>query len=256
MKPNDTCHRLIFIRNRSTGAGVAGVVIGDLTVTAANRGYAAAAFAAFTHAATLTAVAALGDGWYDLAHAAPPAAGWWRLAVKHATHDVWSASWEGEVESQDFDSLFASIVRGVALPTRGATLGLTVPGELVAYRYNQWIIPITDQAGAAVDLTAYGTFRLSVRSKNQTTKVLDAQDGTPTGFGLTGDAAGLLTITWPESTGTTGTAADIYSWLAAGALSADPLYYEVTADLGSDATKTVPIIRSSELRITRREVGA
>ena len=232
-----------------------GLTLAALTVEAYQKAFGAANWSTYSASPALVEI---GAGRYELKFNLPAAAGWFDLYVSpvDTTRTVFDAHWSGEVETQDIDSLYANIVKGVALPTVGALLGIPYPAELVAYRYNTWSIPITDSAGAPIDLTAYSTFALSVRSKDQTTKKLDATNGSPTGFVLTGSVSGILTVTWPESLGTVGSAADIYSWLTTGVRENDPLYYEVTGDLGGLATKTVPIIRSSKLTLLPREVGS
>ncbi len=252
-QPGNVTYRLIQVTD-SAGAGVAGLTLASFTVIAKSRGYGAAGWTNFTPGSILVD---LTGGYYSLEFTLPAAAGWWRYMILHATNRVWNGSWEGELEINDWDSVYASGVRPVVLPTTTAYLGQSITGsELVAYRWNTWSIPVKDTAGANVDLTLYNNLLLSVRSKDQTTKKLDASNGGPTGFILTG-AVGLLTVTWPETLGTVGTAPDIYSWIGAGQLSGDiqPLYFEVTGDYNALAAQTVPIIRSSELRITRREVG-
>lgn len=251
-RAGDTVHRLIRLED-AAGAAVTGAVIGDFTVTAYARSYSASVWSTYTHNAALTEI---GSGRYALSYSLPSTAGWvdFYLIPTDATRTVYDNHWSGEIETQDMDSMYGNIVRGVVLPTRGALLGSVVPGELVAYRWNTWDIPFVDSNGDPILLASnYTNFTLGVRSKDQTTTKLDASTGSPTGFVVSGTDAGILTVTWPESTGVG--AADIYAHLAAGALDAVPLYWEVVANLGGDASKTVPIIRSSELRIKRREVG-
>jgi hypothetical protein len=253
MRPGDVLPNIITVE-AADGTPVTGLTLAAFTTQALGRGYGASAFSAYAASFALTE---RGGGEYQLDFALPPSAGHVdvRIAPTVATRIVSPNRWRGEVEQQDLDSIFANVVRGVALPTQGATLGLPYPGELVAYRQNPWTIPVNDSAGNPIDLSspAFNNLRLSVRSKDQTTVKLDATPGSPSGFGLVG-TLGFLTITWPEATGSG--IADIYAWLATGDLTKDPLYYEVVGDADSDTAKTRPIIRSSELRITRREVGS
>lgn len=253
MQPGDTAHRLIKVTDPSTGAGVTGLVIGDFTVVAKARGYAASVWSDWTHASALVEIS---GGYYALSHAACPSAGWWRYVItSDDDYDVWSQSWEGEIESQDLDSAYTGL-SAVQLGTpRNVFLGFTWPGELFAYRYGEWEIPVVDQNGDPVDLSGYTNLRLSVRSVNQTTYKLDAQHGTPTGFVLTASAGGIVDVAWPESVGSG--AADIYAVVPTGELTmSQPLYYEITGDVGGDSAKTVPIISSSPLTVKRREVGS
>jgi hypothetical protein len=253
MRPGDTTHRLIRVTNPATGAGVTGLVIGDFTVLAKARGYAASVWSNWTHASALVEI---GSGYYALAFAACPSAGWWRyLITSDDGYDVWSNSWEGEVEAQDLDSMYTGL-SAVALGTpRNVFLGFTWPAELFAYRYGEWEIPVVDQTGEPVDLSGYTNLKLAVRSLNQTTYKLDAEHGTPTGFVLTGSAGGIVNVSWPESVGSG--AADIYAVVPPASLTmSEALYYEITGDVGGDATKTIPIVSSSPLTVRRREVGS
>ena len=233
---------------------VTGLVLAGLVVTAYARAYGAAAAAMATYDAS-PALVELGGGAYELAFLAPPLAGWYCVTARPVTttRSLWNARWEGECEANDLDSVMISISAGGVAPPANLLLGWSYPGQLVAARYNRWSLPIVDANGAAVDLSTYGALRLSVRSIDQTTRKLDAQHGSPAGFVLLG-TPGLLTLEWPESTGAG--IADIYAHLATGDLiAATPLYYEVTGDVAGDPAKTVPIIRSSALIISRREVG-
>ena len=237
----------------AAGAGVTGLTLSDLTISAYARGYGASIFTTWTHGSVMQS---LGSGQYDLAWALPPSAGKWRYRAKLNNPAYRFASnnqWEGETETQDADSLFGSVVRPVATLSQSAQLGMPLPLELVAYRYRTLTIPVVDQSGAAYTNLATdfpsATLRMSVRSKNQVSTVWDAgPSATPTGFVIT-TSGSTLSITIPED-------ATFFGALATGVDSVDDLYWEVTGDLGSDSTKTQPIIRSSNLRLTRREVGS
>lgn len=247
--------KVIRVLDANDDPVTSGLTIASFTTSALGRGYGASVWS--TYAAAFALGAHLGNGRWPVDFLLPPSAGHFDVEVLPVdpTLTVTPNRWQGEVETQDLDSLYGSIVKPVFMPTQGATLGQPYPGELVAYRWNSWTIPVKDQAGANIDLTTYNNFKLSVRSKDQVAIKLDATDGSPSGFVLIG-GVGTLTIEWPESTGTIGTPADIYGWLPIGVLKTDPVYYEATADKDSNAAKTVPIIRSSELLITRREVGS
>lgn len=252
MQPGGLLPKVIRVTD-SSGAPVTGLTLAAFTTSALGRGYGATVWTTYSAGFVLTEI---GSGRYGVDFALPTSAGQFdvELLPVDATRTVTPNRWQGEVETQDLDSLYGNIVKPVALPTQGATLGLPYPGELVAYRWNSWTIPVKDQAGADIDLSspAYNNLKLSVRSKDQTTIKLDAVDGVG-GFVITG-TLGQLYIEWPETTGSG--VADIYAWLAKGAIKADPLYHEVTGDKDSNAAHTVPIIRSSELIISRREGGS
>lgn len=255
MRPGDTTHRIIRVLN-ADDTPATGLTIASFTVVARARGYGASVWSTYTHGAALVEI---GGGDYALAFAAPPSAGWWRfyLLPTDTTKQVWNGSWEGEAEALDIDALYAYLASAQLGHTRNIFLGFTWPGEIVAYRWQQWQIPVVNQAGDPVDLSGYTNLALSVRTLNQTTKKLDASHGSPTGFVLTASAGGIVTVEWPESLGTVGSAADIYSIVPAGSdKMSEALWFEITGDVGGDATKTVPIIRSSPLVVGRREVGS
>ncbi len=102
----------------------------------------------------------------------------------------------GETESQDL----ASLGNMVAQPVGGAgvafSFGARVQLELVVYRQREVTQAFTD-----VDLSgaAYGNWKIGIRDKDQTEIIWDCDSGKLDGFLITGDDAGLLTITWPES---------------------------------------------------------
>ena len=253
MQPSLTNSRIVSVL-APDGSGVTGLTLAAFTISAWAMGYAGSAFTTWSHGSTLTE---LGGGDYAWSYTEPPSAGFRFIELKaiDVTRQVVDGRIRGEIENNDLDAVATTVLLAagnVDAPTN-LLLGWSYPGELVAYRYNRWVLPIVDAAGSPVDLsTGYGNLALSVRSKDQSTKKLDATNGSPTGFVLTG-GLGSLTIVWPELTGSG--LADIYGFLAAGTDRTDGLYYEVTGDISSDTAKTVPIIRSSPLAITRREVG-
>jgi hypothetical protein len=256
MRAGDTTHRIVTVLN-ADDTPATGLTIADFTVTARGRGYGASVWSTYTHS---SAIVELGSGDYALSFLAPAAAGWWRykIAPNVATRTVWNQSFEGEIETQDLDSMFTGLSSVALGASRNIYLGNVWPSaELIAYRYNQWSIPVVDQNRDPIDLSGWTNLALSVRTLDQTTKKLDATNGSPTGFVLTGSAGGIVTVEWPESLGTPGSAADIYSIVPAGSLTmSQALYFEVTGDVDADTDKTVPIIRSSPLIIGRREVGS
>jgi len=245
-QPSETTHRLIRVKT-AAGVAVTGLTLANFTVEAYARGYGASAFTTYTANATITEI---GAGRYNFSFDTPPAAGWWDVHIKSNTagNQVYSSHFEGELETQDYDSLFGQVLRPTATLTASAQLGATLSLELIANRYRSLSIPVTDDNDDPVDLSAYTNLRMSVRSKNQTTTKWDAgPTATPTGFVISATAGGLLLIEIPED-------ATLFSALAVGSDRVD-LYWEVTGDQGGVTGKTVPIIRSSPLALTRREVG-
>jgi len=246
-RPGDISHRVIQVLD-AAGNPKTGLVLAGFTIYAQGRGYGASAFTTWSHGTTLTE---LSGGYYDLAYALVPSAGWWRYVItSNAGYTVWNSSWEGETEQQDLDSIYANVVKTTATLATSAQLGNVVPLELIAYRYRQVDITILDSTGAPYPISTNfpaSSLKLSVRSQDQTTTKFDAgPTGTPVGFTLTSSGS-ILTAIFPETSA-------FFSALAAGVASTS-LYYEITGDLGGDATKTQPIIRSSPLTLSRREVG-
>jgi hypothetical protein len=243
MRAGEVTHRLIKILSASDGSAVTGLVLGDFTITAKALAYGASSWSNYTSGAALTEI---GAGLYDLAFVGPPSSGWWRVMIEHSMHSVWSGSWEGEVEVQDLDSLYASVARPVAVLSSNVQMGTQATLELVAYRYRSIDVAIVDQGGAAIDISGYTGLALSVRSLDQTTTKWDATNGSPTGAVITASGS-TLHVEIPEN-------ATFFSALPA-ATDFLRLYWEVTGNVGGDEAKTIPIIRSSPCNLYRREVG-
>jgi hypothetical protein len=164
--------------------------------------------------------------------------------------------YQAELETQDVDSLYANLIRTTVQDQTKVYLGQPISNAAkVAFRYDVWTFAI-QQGNTPVDLSGYTNVTLGIRSADQTAIKYNAVNGTG-GWVITASNAGLLSITWPEAITNTGTlGGDVYSWLATGKLTAEPLYIEVTGDIGGDTAKTVPIIRSSQMTLLRREVGS
>lgn len=262
MQPGEVFTLAIKVET-AAGVAVTGLLLASFTVNAYGRGYGAAVLTTYTHG---TVVQEVGAGWYDITAVAPPSAGWmfYRVLPVSSANRITSPNEKsGEVETQDLDSLYGSVVRPVATLSQSAQLGMPLPMELVAYRYRTMSIPVVDQAGAAYTALATdfpsATLKISIRSKDRTTTKWDAGPSGVISVG-TGNAAqftitttgNVLAIAFPEDSGffSAMTAA-----IAAGKDSVDDLYVEVTGDLVSVAARTQPVIRSSNLRLTREEVG-
>jgi hypothetical protein len=252
-QPGDTTHRLIKIID-ANGAGVTGLVLANFTFTAYSRGYGAAAWSPYAAAPALVEI---GSGLYSIAFSLPNSAGWWRVLIEHSTHRVWNGSWEGELETQDWDSLYGSIVQPVATLSTSAQLGMPLPVTLGAYRWRRLVIPVKDGSGVlytnlATDFPS-ATLRLSVRSKDQLTKwdagpsaTISAGTGTAADFVIT-TSGSTLTIEIPKDS-------SFFSLLPTAADSVIA-YAEIVGDFGNNPARTQPVIRSSPWTITRREVG-
>ncbi len=262
MRGNEELPKLLDVRD-AAGAVVTGLTITDFTVLAYGRGYGASIFTTYTHSTDLQAI---GGGLYDLAFLLPPSAGFWHyriLPTNPAYRIITPNEWSGEVEVNDLDSLYGSVVRPVATISQSAQLGMPLPMELVAYRYRTMEIPVVDQAGDDYDLLATdfpsATLRISIRSKDRTTTKWDAGPtgvisvgaGTAAQFAIS-TTGNILAIAFPEDSGFF---AALTAAVAAGKDTVDDLYVEVTGDKLSVAARTQPVIRSSNLRLTREEVG-
>lgn len=261
MRAGDLFSRIFRIKDAS-GAGVTGLVLGDFTVTAWGKGYAASTFTAYTHGTVLTEKS---DGWYQIVAAAPPSAGWFlyeievdNAAYRHASPNQWS----GEIEVQDLDSMYGAVVRPVAQLTQTAQLGMSLPMEFIAYRYRVLEITVVDQDGEPITSLETdfpdATLRVAIRSQDQTTTKWEAGPtgsidipysggGTEADFAISISGA-VLTIVFPED-------CSWYAALATGTNSMNTLFIEVTGERDGDADKTQPIIRSSQITLARREVG-
>ena len=237
----------------ASGSPVTGLTLASFTVEANTRPAATGTWGTWTHGATVTERS---TGYYYLTWTEPPGAGFRSLEILpvSASHTVYPGMWTGEIEGQDLDSIAARVASYSAVLTRGSQLGAQVPITLIAYRYRVLLISIIDNLGDPVDLTTYSTWKVAIRSADQTTVKFDGITGTPTGFSITGDAAGNLTIIFPETLATTGTQADGYNGVPVESRQV-ARFWEVTADIGGDATKTVSIIRSSPCTVLAREVG-
>ncbi len=200
MKPNDPVPRLIKIED-AAGNGVPALDVSDLDIIAMYAAYGETAHIPWTHGSTLVPNADLPDGWYDLLYTAPPAAGnaLYRATPVSAAYRITTPNeWSGEIENQDVDSLFGTVAQPVATLSSTVQLGAQLPLELVPYRYRTLVIPV-QSAGVPVPLDGYTNWRLGIRSKDQTTTRLDADNGKHPGLSISGDIDGNLSITLPES---------------------------------------------------------
>jgi hypothetical protein len=258
VKPGEANAKIFQVINASTGALVSGLTLSDFTIVHKYVPSGSTTPAAWTHGATITAVSGLA-GYYTLNFASPPAAAFWFIYPQpNNTAYIFNPvpGYQAELETQDVDSLYANLIRTTVQDQTKVYLGQPISNAAkVAFRYDVWTFTIL-QGNNPVDLSGYTNVTLGIRSADQTSIKYNAVTGVG-GWTITANNAGLLSITWPEAITNTGTlGGDVYSWLATGKLSAEPLYIEVTGDIGGDTAKTVPIIRSSQMTLLRREVGS
>ncbi len=242
-----------FIR-RLTAAGAAstGKLLADFTITAYHKATGVAA-AAFTHASTVTELTL---GWYAWTYTLPTTVGFYGVDINVAsgTDTVDVIQIQDELEAADLDQIASLVNRPIVGVSSQGTIGQVQAITLVNKRYRKVRWTFVDENGDDIDMTAgttYTAYAWSVRSlANQadTNYRVDATNGSPTGFVITG-GVGYVELTIPE-------AADFFD-LTEGVSALDSLdiRHELTADLVAVAGQTVALIPSSTLTLTRREVG-
>lgn len=258
MKPGEANAKIFQVLNASTGAVVTGLTLSDFTINHRHIPNGSTSPASWTHGATIAEDGSY-PGSYTINFASPPACKFWYLYPKpNNTAYIFNPvpGYQAELETQDVDSLYANLIRTTVQDQTKVYLGQPISNaSKVAFRYDVWTFTI-QQGNTPVDLSGYTNVTLGIRSADQAKIKVNATNGVG-GWVITANNAGLLSITWPEAITNAGTdGGDMYSWLGVGKLSAEPLYLEVTGDIGGDTAKTVPIIRSSQLTLLRREVGS
>ncbi len=244
-----------FIR-RTTAAGVAvtAQVLANFAITAWHHPTGGVA-ATHVHASTITEMS---GGIYAWTYTLPATAGHYGFDIGAAsgTDTVEVLVITGELEQADLDAIQASVSRPIVGLTSQGTLGQVAPLTLVNKRYREVVFSFVDVNGAAIDMTTYSNITFGVRSITDQTIAppkVDAIHGTPT-VGSTYAiiaASGTITVRIPEDA--------TFFTLTEGATpdsdGQDELRFELTGDQAATATKTVPLVSSSPLFITRREVG-
>lgn len=244
-----------FIR-RTTAAGVAvtGKVLADFTIAAYHHA-AGGSPASHTHASTITELA---SGFYAWTYTLPATAGHYGFNILPAsgTDTVEFVGVCGELELADLDSLNAAVSRPIVGLTSQGTIGQTQAITLVNKRYRELVFSFVDANGVAVDMTTYSNITFGVRSvTDQATAPpkIDAINGTTT-------AASAYVITAGSGTVTVKIPEDATFFVLTEGVTPDEdgtmdLRYELTGDQAATALKTVALIPSSVLTLTRREVG-
>jgi hypothetical protein len=246
-----------YVNNRTTGAVVTGLSTASFTFIARSVIFGASAPSTFTASASIVADATV-SGLYWLFFTMPaPGPSWMIKPVPVDSNNVCTPDWwHGELTSQDEDSLLTNLSRASIVDVSNVTAGTQKAIRLNAYRRNEFALTFKT-GNTPTDLSLYYQLRLGVRTPDQTTKKLDAYNASPTGFVLTGNSSGILTIVFPSSLGTLGSTADIYSYLASGAVSSDTLYWDVSGcrTSGDETTREQIVKGGSSLIIDRREFG-
>jgi hypothetical protein len=190
-------------------------------------------------------------GRYCFAYTNAPACPSWRFDAvpKNSLHKINPEYWSSDQSRNDIDSAVGALSRTVVADTISRLIGSRVNRTKGAYFYDEWDIPFR-QGSVPLPLNGYTDLVLRVNTMDKSTKILEAINGVG-GWVITGDSAGILHITWPESTGTG--VADIYGWLPAGKDFAPALKWQVDGLFGGVSGHRVPIIRSSDLTLFRSE---
>ena len=251
MKPGDTISKLVRVVDAS-GTAVTGLTLAsNFTFTAYQEAYGGSTFTTYSASATLTEV---GSGMYRLQWTLPAAAGFWAAHLAPdapSSHYLFEEFWQGEVEAQDLDSIYGSVVTPQVTLTGEGTIGQKVGMTLVAYRWAQRTFTFLDDNGDPVDIeNDYGTYTIGINAEDHTTLTSDATNGATTAAGTWGLTASsnVLTLTVPED-------APFFDQEPSNSVQPTQLYYEITANKGGDATQTVALVRHSPLTLLRREVG-
>ncbi|MBA3589677.1 hypothetical protein [Methylibium sp.] len=244
MRPGDIIY-LVALRQTSAAAPSTGKLIADFGFDS----YLDGVVNAFTK--TVTEGATTADGlWraYKFAVTLPATAGRVHIRITPASGaDIVSPSeWEGEVEANDLDSVYA--VAAVPVASASVSIGPSVdtPITLDAYRLNDCSATRLDQTGAAFNLTGYTNARFSVWTRDHTGTRYTLSSGITLG-GVLG------TIAWsvPED-------ASFYTQIDAAITASQDfvtLYYDLVADQGGLAAKTVPLLKGT-ITLRRFEAAA
>lgn len=238
MIPGDTIKALILAQS-AAGLPVSGLVIGDLTVSGTLNGAAASISAALTEVDTI-------GSWrrYRLDVVVPALSG---VSVFTVTAQPNSPTVyldtlrviDGEIEAVDLTSIYSIISAPVVSVINAGGPAGDIPLRLVKNTYVPLSFSVTDQTGAAIDLSGYDTPVFGIKSKNQTTTTYSQSSG------ITMTAGGLVTIAVPES-------ATFYSALATGEDEVS-LYWSFVANEAATATMTRCLARGT-LSIVRTEI--
>lgn len=248
-RPGDVISRVFRVLD-AADAAVTGLTSSDFTFRPYQNALGSGdTMASWTHNAVLTELA---NGYYQIELALPssPSEFFFGIEANSSSHFVSIQGIEGEVEARDIDALAGLIAKPVVTRSTAANTpaGTAVDIELVAYRARELVWSIQDSSGTGIDLTAYSALTFGVRATDQTDSdaKLDATDLT-SGWSISGTAAGVLTVEVPDD-------AAFFAAIDEGANadSSVDLFYEITGTLGGEVYS---LVRSSRLRLLRREVG-
>lgn len=201
-QPADTVTKFFRVRNLTTDALVAGLSTVEGTAFA-SLGFKHETGGSPTSYALGSVYTDLTGGYYSWQYAIPSAKanhGQSLLPVS-ANHGIEILTITGETENYDFDATAALVAQPVGGAGSAFAFGSTVLLDLVAYRQRE-----VTQTFTATDLStaAYDSWKIGIRDKDQGTSastavIWDCDSGKLDGLTISGDANGLLTITFPES---------------------------------------------------------
>lgn len=196
-QPADTVTKFFRVRNLTTDALVAALSTVEGTAFA-SLGFKHEYGGAPTTYALGSVYVEIGSGYYAWTYTKPAAAGHdgQSLLAVSSNHGIEIVTITGELEAQDLASLAAL----VAQPVGGAGTAFAF-GSLVAIDRAVYRARTITQAFTGIDLStvAYDNWQIGIRDESQILLKWECGSGKIDGFTITGDAAGLLTIVWPES---------------------------------------------------------
>lgn len=235
MRPGDIDYHIITVKN--SGVAVLGLLTANFTVFYG--------LDATTPAAVFT-VTEISGGRYRVALTLPGVAGWMSIFItSNAGYTVENGRLFGQLEAQDFGSLFAVVVRPLSQLAGTSALASEVAINLNANRRKALSVSVVNQAGAAVDLSGYNNFRFSVWDQKHLATIYLLNTG------ITGTVGGVVSWTVPET-------ASFFTQIDASIANGDSqlvLYYDMIADAAATLANTECIFRG-QLILTRYEGAA
>jgi len=249
MQPADQLDKDFYVVS-SAGAAVTGLVTANFTITAWHTPYGGST-ATWSHGLV---VSELGSGWYRARLTLPATAGQYVYGLTHASHIVTPFAWEDELEIMDQAAIAALVARPVVRVQGSGNLGetATLPDQNAIRKavITLSIVDVdNDPVALATDYTTWAVGFRSTTTQSGGAPRLDAVHGTPTGFGLVVDDAGLITITIPDDL-------SIFSAITEGATPVDSVEVDMEVVGDSPSGQTISIVAPSRFRILKRAHGS
>jgi hypothetical protein len=230
----------MLLAQTTAGIPAAGLTLSGITVTGTLNGAGATVAPALTEVDTVGA-------WrrYKLDITIPALSGavsWFTVTAQPVAQNIVFDTLrclEGEIEAVDLASLYSVVASPVVSVVADGGPSGDISWRFVKNTYSVLSFTVKDQSGNVIDLSGYTVPTLGIKSQDQVATTYTQTTG------ITRSAAGLVTITVPES-------ASFYSALTTGQDSAT-LYWTFVANEAGDATKTRCLSRG-QLTILRNEV--